>query len=80
MSEIYHITQIARTVEPLYEGHTGTCLFVHCGEVVHSSEMKNVLTLKESSFLGAKKVSFVGRYFLWCPLLGESFNRGSTVQ
>ena len=29
--------------------------------------------------MGPKKVSFVGRYFLWCPLLGESFNRGSTV-
>ena len=24
-------------------------------------------------------MSFVGRYFLWCPFLGESFNRGSTV-
>ena len=38
-----------------------------------------MLALWESSFLGSKKVSFVGRKFLWCPLLGESFNRGSTV-
>ena len=29
--------------------------------------------------MGPKKVSFVGRYFLWNPLLGESFNRGSAV-
>ena len=24
-------------------------------------------------------MSFVERWFIWCPLLGESFNRGSTV-
>ena len=26
-----------------------------------------------------KKVSLVGRKFLWCPLLEVSFSRGSTV-
>ena len=39
-----HTTSIA-TVEPLYKGHIGTSYFVHCREVVHSSEVKNVLTL-----------------------------------
>ena len=33
------------TVGPLYKGHIGTSKFVHCREVVHSSEVKNVLTL-----------------------------------
>ena len=33
------------TVGPLYKGHIGTSKFVHCREVVHSSEVKNVLAL-----------------------------------
>ena len=33
------------TVEPLYKGHIETSYFVHCREVVHSSEVKNVLAL-----------------------------------
>ena len=31
------------TVGPLYKGHIGTSYFVHCREVVHSSEVENVL-------------------------------------
>ena len=30
---------------PLYKGHIGTSKFVHCREVVHSSEVENVLAL-----------------------------------
>ena len=33
------------TMEPLYKGHIGTSYFVHCREVVHSSEVKSVLAL-----------------------------------
>ena len=33
------------TVGPLYKGHIGTSKFVHCREVVHSSEVENVLAL-----------------------------------
>ena len=33
------------TVGPLYKGHIGTSKFVHCREVVQSSEVKNVLAL-----------------------------------
>ena len=29
---------------PLYKGHIGTSKFVHCREVVHSSEVKNVFS------------------------------------
>ena len=31
---------ICNTVEPLYKGHIGISYFVHCREVVHSSEME----------------------------------------
>ena len=41
--------------------------------------MKNVLLPQDSSFLVPPKVSFVERYFLWCPLFGLSINRDSTV-
>ena len=38
------------TVGPLYKGHIGTSKFVHCREVVHSSEVESVLALYESIF------------------------------
>ena len=34
------IVRVSMTVELLYLGHTGTDLFVHCREVVHTSEVK----------------------------------------
>ena len=36
---------------PLYKGHIGTSYFINCREVVHSSEVENVLALYESLFL-----------------------------
>ena len=39
------IMPVDNTVGPLYKGHIGTSKFVHCREVVHSSEVKNVLAL-----------------------------------
>ena len=40
-----YITYNTYTVEPLYKGQFGIRSFVHCREVVHSSEVKNVLAL-----------------------------------
>ena len=40
---------------------------------------KNVLVLWENEHLGPGKVSFIGQFFLLCPLFGGSFIGGSTV-
>ncbi len=40
------------TVEPLNKGHVGASHFVLCREVVHSSEIQNVLRIWENEHLG----------------------------
>ena len=41
------------TVEPLYKGHIGTSHFVHCREVVHSSEVKICISTIGKLIFGA---------------------------
>ena len=57
----------------------GQAIFVLYREVVLFQRSKNVLVLWESELLGPGKVSFIGRFFLLCPLFGGSFIGGSTV-
>ena len=52
---IFVMCNYVRTVGPLYKGHIGTSKFVHCREVVHSSEVENVLALYESLFWCLRK-------------------------
>ena len=65
------VTSLKYTVEPLYKGHIGTSKFVHCREVVHSSEVKKCISTIGKSIFGALEsvlckevvymVSFIGR-------------------
>ena len=85
------VADIHRHTKPLYvkdeSGHVqwnlrikdtlGPAIFVLYREVVLFQRSKNVLVLWESE---PGEVSFIGRFFLLCPLYGGSFIGGSTVQ
>ena len=59
-------------------GHFGTTLFVLCEEVVLFGRLKCIRTIGKRIF-GPQAVSFVERFIVLCPYLGESTIAGSTV-
>ena len=65
---------VSNTVEPNFiNEHIRTSHFVHYREVVKYLELKNIITVGRT-ILVPHKASFVGRYFLLCPLFRVFLN------